>query len=363
MAQICVAATISGETIRFDFAGTSGQVAGSLNAVGAIARSACFYVVACLLGDVPLNAGTFAPVEVVTPRASVVDASFPAAVAGGNVETSQRIVDVVTQALGAALPDQIPACSAGTMNNLTMGGLDANGAPWTYYETLGGGAGASCLRAGASAVQTHMTNTLNTPIEALERAFPLRVREYRVRRGSGGDGLKRGGDGLVREYEFLSDATVTMLSTRRATAPPGANGGQNGASGRNLLNLDAQAANAQAANAQAANAQAARKRQRASANAQAANAQAANAQAATRKRRTRKRRTRKRRTRKRRTRKRRTRKRRTRKRRNCPRSGRASSRRANVCASKRRAAAVGAREKFERGCCNWRVKLGRASRV
>ena len=236
LAQIQVAATIDGDQIQFDFEGTSPQVPGSLNAVGAIARSACYYVVACLLGDVPLNAGTFTAVEVVTPRGSVVDARFPGAVAGGNVETSQRIVDVVLQALGGALPDRIPACSAGTMNNLTMGGTLENGAPWTYYETLGGGAGASALQFGASAVQTHMTNTLNTPIEALERAFPLRVRQYCVRRDAGGDGLQRGGDGLVREYEFLLGARVTMLSTRRATAPPGARGGEDGAMGRNLLN-------------------------------------------------------------------------------------------------------------------------------
>ena len=148
LATIQVAATIEGATIRFDFEGSAPQVAGSLNAVGAIARSACYYVVACLLGDVPLNCGTFAPVEVVTPSGCVVNASFPAAVAGGNVETSQRIVDVVLSALRGALPDQIPASSAGTMNNLTMGGVLENGAPWTYYETLGGGAGASALQNG-----------------------------------------------------------------------------------------------------------------------------------------------------------------------------------------------------------------------
>ena len=235
-AEICLAITIEGHSMRFDFGGTSPQVAGSLNAVAAIARSACFYVVACLLGDVPLNASTFAPLEVVAPPGSVVNANFPAAVAGGNVETSQRIVDVVLQAMQPVLPDQIPACSAGTMNNVTMGGTDENGAPWTYYETLGGGVGASFLHAGASAVQTHMTNTLNTPIEALERAFPLRVRQYCVRRNTGGAGLHRGGDGLVREYEFLKSASVTMLATRRETTPPGAAGGRGGVVGRNLMN-------------------------------------------------------------------------------------------------------------------------------
>ena len=239
LAEIRLEVTIEKDQIRFDFGGSAPQVEGSLNAVEAIAWSACYYVVACLLGaDVPLNSGTFTPVRVVTPRASIVNARSPAAVAGGNVETSQRIVDVIMQALSLALPDEIPACSAGTMNNLTMGGIDENGAPWTYYETLGGGAGASRMHDGACAVQTHMTNTLNTPLEALERAFPLRVRRYGVRRGSGGEGQKRGGDGLVREYEFTREATVTMLSTRRLTAPPGILAGKEGAVGRNLMNLE-----------------------------------------------------------------------------------------------------------------------------
>ena len=239
LAEIRLEISIWGTAIHFDFTGTVPQVAGSLNAVEAIAHSACYYVFACLLGpDVPLNSGTFAPVTVTAPRASIVNAAAPAAVAGGNVETSGRIVDVVLQAMQSALPDQIPACSAGTMNNVTMGGIDKNGAPWTYYETLGGGAGASPDSDGACAVQTHMTNTLNTPIEALERAFPLRVLQYCVRCDSGGGGLHRGGDGLVRQYEFLRPATVTMLSTRRETAPPGANRGKNGAVGRNLTDLD-----------------------------------------------------------------------------------------------------------------------------
>ena len=239
LAEIRLEITIWGAAIQFDFSGTSPQVAGSLNAVEAITLSACYYVVACLLGeDVPLNAGTFASITVVAPRGSVVNAQSPAAVAGGNVETSQRIVDVILQAMQHALPAQIPACSAGTMNNVTMGGIDENGDPWTYYETLGGGAGASKTCDGASAIQTHMTNTLNTPVEALERAFPLRVLQYCVRQGSGGDGLNRGGDGLLREYEFLRPATVTMLSTRRETAPPGACEGKQGEVGRNLTNLE-----------------------------------------------------------------------------------------------------------------------------
>ena len=239
--EIRLGITIDGDEIRFDFTGTAPQVAGSLNAVEAIAFSACYYVVACLLGeDVPLNAGTFATISVVAPCGSVINAQSPAAVAGGNVETSQRIVDVILQAMQQALPNEIPACSAGTMNNVTMGGTDENGAPWTYYETLGGGAGASKTRDGASAIQTHMTNTLNTPIEALERASPLRVRQYCVRPCSGGQGANCGGDGLVREYEFLGAATVTMLSTRRETAPLGTSGGIQGAVGANVMNLEGQ---------------------------------------------------------------------------------------------------------------------------
>ncbi|HWQ14045.1 MAG TPA: hydantoinase B/oxoprolinase family protein, partial [Roseiflexaceae bacterium] len=159
----------------------------------------------------------------------------PAPVAGGNVETAQRVVDVVLGALAQALPDRIPAASAGTMNNWTFGGLGADGAPFAYYETLGGGMGARPGADGLSGVQVHMTNTLNTPVEALERQFPVRVRRYGLRRGSGGAGATRGGDGLVREVEFLAPVTVSLLTERRARGPYGLRGGRPGAPGRNTL--------------------------------------------------------------------------------------------------------------------------------
>lgn len=235
-AFIRVRTTIEGENIHFDFTGTSSQLPdSSLNAVGSIARSACYYVVLCLLGDVPANGGAFAPVEVLAPEGTLVNARPPAAVAGGNVETSQRIVDVVLRSLAPALPGQIPASSQGTMNNLTIGGLRPDGTPFTYYETIGGGGGASAQGDGLSGAQVHMTNTLNTPVEALERAFPLRIRRYALRANSGGSGTHHGGDGLVREYEFLAPATVTMLSERRSLAPAGLAGGEDGEVGRNVL--------------------------------------------------------------------------------------------------------------------------------
>jgi N-methylhydantoinase B len=222
-----VTATIDGDSITFNFTGTAEAIHGSLNAVIAITQSACYYVVRCLVGDeVPMNAGCFAPVQVIAPPGCLVNAQPPAAVAGGNVETSQRITDLVLGALAQALPDQIPAASQGTMNNLTIGGLRADGTPYAYYETIGGG---------LSGAQVHMTNTLNTPVEALEMAFPFRITRYSLRPGSGGNGQQRGGDGLVREYELLSPATVTMLSERRAVPPWGLAGGEPGAPGQNLL--------------------------------------------------------------------------------------------------------------------------------
>lgn len=220
-----------------DFSGSSPAVIGPLNAVRAITESATWYVIRCLAGaDVPVNSGTFAPVSVVVPRGSLLDADPPHAVAAGNVETSQRIVDVVLGALAQALPDLIPAASQGTMNNLTIGGHDPErGAPFAYYETIGGGTGAGPAGPGLGGVHVHMTNTLNTPIEALEYAYPLRVRRYELRRGSGGAGMHRGGDGVIREIEFLCPAMVTLLTERRRTAPYGLHGGEPGAPGRNLL--------------------------------------------------------------------------------------------------------------------------------
>ena len=233
---IRLTATIAGDAITFDFTGTAPTMHGSLNAVVAIVQSACYYVVRCLVGDdVPMNAGCFAPVEIIAPTGTVINAGAPAAVAGGNVETSQRITDVVLGALAQALPRQIPAASQGTMNNLTMGGLYADGHPFAYYETIGGGMGATPTEDGESGVQIHMTNTLNTPIEALEMTFPFRLRRYSLRHGSGGVGKHRGGDGLIREYELLAPATVTVLSERRAVPPWGLAGGAAGQVGRNTI--------------------------------------------------------------------------------------------------------------------------------
>jgi N-methylhydantoinase B len=238
--RIQVAVTIDGDTMTVDFAGSSGAVRGPLNAVRAITESATWYAVRCVAAargeEVPVNSGTFAPVQVLVPRGSILDAEPPHAVAGGNVETSQRIVDAVLGALSQALPDRVPAASQGTMNNLAVGGVDPEtGQPFAYYETMGGGAGAGPGGDGLPGVHVHMTNTLNTPVEALEYAYPLRVRRYALRQGSGGAGLHRGGDGLVREIEFLCPATVTILSERRRTTPYGLHGGKPGKRGRNLL--------------------------------------------------------------------------------------------------------------------------------
>jgi N-methylhydantoinase B len=224
-------------SMHVDFAGSSAQVAGSINAVRAITLSACFYVLRCLLADdAPATAGILRPLTLVTPEASIVDARPPAAVAGGNVETSQRIVDVLLRALAQAVPDRVPAASAGTMSNLTIGGIDPRtGEPFTYYETAAGGAGARPGLDGISGVQTHMTNSLNTPIEALEYAYPFRVRRYAYRDGSGGAGQFRGGDGLIREVELLADAQVTLLADRRKFRPYGLGGGEGGAPGRASL--------------------------------------------------------------------------------------------------------------------------------
>lgn len=217
-----------------DFAGTDAQVAGSVNAVYAITWSAVFYVLRCLLPPGAMaTAGLMRPVDVVAPAGSVVNAVAPAAVAGGNVETSQRIVDTLLRALAQALPQRIPAASSGTMNNLTIGGIDArNGRAYTYYETIAGGLGAGPEGAGASAHHAHMTNSLNTPVEALEYAYPFRMVRYALRKGSGGRGKHCGGDGVVRELELLSDAQVTLLADRRTAGPWGLAGGEPGAAGR-----------------------------------------------------------------------------------------------------------------------------------
>jgi N-methylhydantoinase B len=235
---IRVAVSIRGEAARVDFTGSAPQCAGSVNAVYAITLSAVFYVFRCLLRlDVPNNAGCLAPIEVIAPPGTVVNALSPAAVAGGNVETSQRIVDVLLGALAQACPEKVPAASQGTMNNLTIGALSP-GLPFAYYETVGGGMGARPVSDGPSGLHSHMTNTLNTPVEALEYAYPLRVRRYELRRGSGGAGRYRGGDGLVREIEVLCDCQATLLTERRETRPYGLAGGEPGSRGQNILIRD-----------------------------------------------------------------------------------------------------------------------------
>lgn len=239
---IAVTLARRGRRLTVDFSGTSPQVAEPLNANRAITTSAVFYVLRLLLDPaLPANSGCLDPLDLVLPEGSLVNARRPAAVAGGNVETSQRLVDVLLEAMRRALGVDLPAASQGTMNNFTAGGVRADGSAWTFYETLGGGAGASAGRSGESGLQVHMTNTLNSPIEALEAAFPVRVRAYHLRAGSGGDGAARGGDGLVREFEFLTPAQVTMLATRRREGAAGAAGGSAGASGVDSV-LDASGA-------------------------------------------------------------------------------------------------------------------------
>jgi N-methylhydantoinase B len=220
-----------------DFTGSDPQVEGSVNAVEAITYSACFYVFRCLQADdVPATAGLMRPIKVIAPEGTVVNARPPAAVAGGNVETSQRIVDVLLRALAQAIPERIPAAASGTMNNLTIGGTNPRtGEPFAYYETIAGGMGARPSKSGVSGVHTHMTNSLNTPAEALEYAYPLRVRRYSLRPGSGGDGTYRGGDGIVREIEVLTDAEVTLLADRRELGPYGLAGGKDGALGKAIV--------------------------------------------------------------------------------------------------------------------------------
>ncbi len=244
--------------VTVDFTGSDRQVEGSVNAVEAITYSACFYIFRCLLAeDVPATAGLMRPIQVIAPDGTIVNARPPAAVAGGNVETSQRIVDVLLRALAQAIPERIPAAASGTMNNLTIGGIDLrrddlrrddlrNGElcegdpreanprthqPFAYYETIAGGMGARPGKPGVSGVHTHMTNSLNTPAEALEYAYPLRVRRYSLRTGSGGNGKHRGGDGIVREIEVLTDCSVTLLADRRTVGPWGLAGGGDGSLG------------------------------------------------------------------------------------------------------------------------------------
>ncbi|HET7367730.1 MAG TPA: hydantoinase B/oxoprolinase family protein [Gaiella sp.] len=227
---IRAAVTIAGDGVAIDFAGTAPQHRGNLNCPLAVTRSACFFVVRVLTEpDIPASGGAFEPVTVTAPEGSLVNARPPAAVVAGNTETSSRITDVVLAAFGGAV--DVPAQGAGTMSNTTLG-TDS----WTYYETVGGGQGASPAGDGPSAVHVAMSNALNTPIEALELAYPLRVERYALRIGSGGEGVRRGGDGVVREIRALTPCRLSVLGDRRRHAPRGAHGGASGARGRTLVN-------------------------------------------------------------------------------------------------------------------------------
>lgn len=220
--------------IKVDFTGTAPQVKGNINCPLSVTAAAVYYVFRCLMpSQTPASAGSFRHIKIIAPQC-LLNATRPAAVAAGNVETSTRIVDVLLGAMAKAMPNEIPAASHGSMNNLAMGAHAKNS--WSYYETIGGGMGAGTQGGGLSAVQTHMTNTLNTPIEVLESEFPLRVKRYSIRRDSGGAGKYSGGDGLIREFEFLAPATFTLLTERRSTRPWGLNNGEAGACGVNLLN-------------------------------------------------------------------------------------------------------------------------------
>ena len=228
--QLNLTLTVDGDRCHLDFSGTAAQVQGNVNCPLSVTAAGVFYVFRCLMPpQTPSCAGIFRPISLYAPEGSLLNASFPAAVAAGNVETSTRVVDLVCGALAQAIPDSIPAASHGSMNNLAMG---ANGErAWDYYETIGGGMGSGRCGGGLSGVQTHMTNTRNTPVEVLESHFPIRVEKYAIRRGSGGEGKRRGGDGIVRAIRFLDDARFTLLTERRRYAPWGLAAGGEGKTG------------------------------------------------------------------------------------------------------------------------------------
>jgi N-methylhydantoinase B len=228
--EVHATVTIEGDAVSIDFTGTAAQHDGNLNCPLSVARSACFYVLRVLVDpDLPASGGAFAPVTVTAPEGCLVNARPPAAVAAGNVETSSRIVDVVMRAFGQAV--EVPAQGQGTMNNVTLGSDR-----FTYYETIGGGQGACPDADGPSGVHVAMSNTLSTPVEALELQYPLRVERYSLRPGSGGAGVHRGGDGVVRELRVLEDCRLSIISERRRHAPAGERGGAAGEAGRNSLN-------------------------------------------------------------------------------------------------------------------------------
>ena len=226
--------------LTFDFSGTHGSVPGNVNAPMAVTLSAIYYVIRCIVGEsVPANAGMFSDIRANIPKDTVLSPDFPHAVAGGNVETSQRVVDVIWGALAPIMPDRVPAAGQGTMNNLTFGGYDNDrDRPFAYYETMGGGSGGGPTLPGATGTHVAMSNTWNTPVEALEFALPVIVKRYQIRRNSGGAGLHSGGDGLVREIELLAPATVTLLGERRRHSPYGLRGGEPGLTGQDRLFFD-----------------------------------------------------------------------------------------------------------------------------
>lgn len=235
--KIHVRIIIKEDEASIDFSSSDAQVEGGVNANFAVTCSACLYVFRSLVEeDIPFNTGLMRPLTIKAPPGSVVNAVYPAATAGGNVETSQRIVDVLLGALAPALPQDIPAASSGTMNNVTLGGFDpVRKINFAYYETIGGGMGAGQNAPGLDGVHTHMTNSLNTPLEAMENYLPVKIQRYGLRRGSGGKGLFKGGEGIIREYEFLVPTQVSIMSERRRHAPYGILGGKSGKIGRNLL--------------------------------------------------------------------------------------------------------------------------------
>ncbi|MFO8110581.1 MAG: hydantoinase B/oxoprolinase family protein [Thermoplasmata archaeon] len=223
--------TIDGDRMHFDFQGTSPQVEGNINAPLPVTLSAVYYVVRCLIPeDIPMNQGVYQPLNIYVPKGTLLNPLYPAAVSAGNVETSQRVVELILDALRSVSPDHMPAQCQGTMNNVTIGNRR-----FTYYETIGGGAGASSSGDGASGVHVHMTNTMNTPVESMEHEYPVKVVCYKLRKGSGGVGLFKGGDGIVREIEMLEDAHLSIQSERRVHGPEGLKGGRDGLAGRNLM--------------------------------------------------------------------------------------------------------------------------------
>lgn len=231
--RIAVTVTVADDTVTFDFTGTDAQGAGNVNAVEAVTVSAVSFALRSVVDPtIPANGGALRPLRVVAPVGTLVAAAPPAAVGAGNVEVSQRIADVCLRALADCVPARVAAAGQGTMNNLLVGGTSG----WVYYETIAGGQGGRPSGAsGQSGIHTGMTNTADTPVEALERTFPMRVRQYSIRRGSGGAGTAPGGDGIVKEWEFLEDVTVSLVTERRASRPWGLAGGGDGAPGENWV--------------------------------------------------------------------------------------------------------------------------------